>query len=124
MNPYLLTLLAFIGGVFLALQGSLNAQLSVLLKHPLLASLVAFCSSTFFAFLMVIFTVKSYPTNIEIRQIPIYLWFAGGLFSLLGISLYYYTIPKLGLASMISFGLVDNCALPLLQDISAGLIYL
>jgi transporter family-2 protein len=105
MNQYLLMILAFVGGAFLALQGSLNAQLGVLLKNPLLASLVAFSSSTFFAFLMVFFTIKNYPTNIEIRQIPVYLWFAGGLFSLIGISLYYYTIPKLGLATMISFGL-------------------
>lgn len=105
MNQYLLTLLAFWGGAFLALQGSLNAQLGVLLKNPLLASLIAFCSSTFFALLLVVFTVKNYPTYTEIRQIPIYLWFAGGLFSLIGISMYYYTIPKLGLATMISFGL-------------------
>ncbi|MBL4648880.1 MAG: DMT family transporter, partial [Aureispira sp.] len=41
MNQYLFTLLAFLGGLFLALQGSLNAQLGVLLKNPLLASLVA-----------------------------------------------------------------------------------
>jgi transporter family-2 protein len=114
MNQYLLTLLAFTGGVFLALQGSLNAQLGILLKNPLLASLVAFSSSTFFAVLMVAFTVKNYPTSIEVRQIPIYLWFFGGLFSLIGISLYYYTIPKLGLATMISFGLCGQLCFAIL----------
>jgi len=105
MNQYLLILLAFIGGIFLALQGALNAQLGLLLKNPLLASLVAFGSSFFFSFLMVFFTIKNYPTDAEIKQVPIYLWFLGGFFSLIGISLYYYTIPKLGLATMVSLGL-------------------
>ncbi|WMX16700.1 DMT family transporter [Aureispira sp. CCB-E] len=105
MNQYLLSLLALIGGAFLALQGSLNAQLGLLLKNPLLASLIAFCSSTCFAFCLVLLTTKHYPNAIIIREVPIYLWFAGGLFSLIGISLYYYTIPKLGLSTMISFGL-------------------
>lgn len=105
MNQYLLFILALIGGAFLALQGSLNAQLGLLLKNPLLASFVAFCSSTCFAFLVIIISVKSYPTSTEIQAIPKYLWFTGGFFSLIGISLYYYTIPKLGLSTMISFGL-------------------
>lgn len=105
MNQYLLSLLALIGGAFLALQGSLNAQLGLLLKNPLLASLIAFCSSTCFAFCLVLLTTKHYPNAIIVREVPIYLWFAGGLFSLIGISLYYYTIPKLGLSTMISFGL-------------------
>ena len=34
MNNYVLLILAFIGGVFLAMQGGLNAQLGVLLKNP------------------------------------------------------------------------------------------
>lgn len=114
MNQYLLSLLALIGGAFLALQGSLNAQLGLLLKNPLLASFIAFCSSTCFAFLVVIISVRSYPTSAEIQAIPKYLWFAGGFFSLIGISLYYYTIPKLGLGTMISFGLCGQLCFALI----------
>lgn len=98
-------MLAFIGGVFLALQGSLNAQLGVLLRNPFLASLVALFCSTSFAFLFVTFSFKSFPTHQELKEVPYYLWFTGGLFSVLGISLYYYTIPKLGVSTMISLGL-------------------
>lgn len=105
MNNYGLLILAFIGGVFLALQGGLNAQLGVLLRNPLLASLVAFFSSTIFALIFVLFNFKSLPTNFQIKTIPFYLWFTGGFFSVLGISLYYYTIPKLGISTMISIGL-------------------
>ncbi|RKR12487.1 transporter family-2 protein [Maribacter vaceletii] len=105
MNNYVLLILAFIGGVFLAMQGGLNAQLGVLLKNPLLASLIAFSSSTLFSFVFVLINYKSLPTIMQIKEVPIYLWFTGGFFSVLGISLYYYTIPKLGISTMISIGL-------------------
>lgn len=97
--------LAFLGGVFLALQGGLNAKLGVHLKSPLLASLIAFGFSACFAFIMVVASNKELPRTVQLTGIPIYLWFTGALFSVLGICLYYYTIPKLGLSTMISLGL-------------------
>ncbi|WP_298418307.1 DMT family transporter [uncultured Kordia sp.] len=105
MNNYGLLVLAFLGGVFLAMQGGLNAQLGILLKNPLLASFIAFCCSTVFAFMFVLINLKSFPTKVQLQEIPFYLWFTGGLFSVIGISLYYYTIPKLGISTMISIGL-------------------
>lgn len=97
--------MAFTGGVFLAIQGSLNAQLGIWLKSPLLASLVAFFGSACFALVFVLGSVRAIPSVSHLREVPIHLWFLGGLFSMLGISLYYYTIPKLGVSSMISLGL-------------------
>ena len=110
MNQYSLSILAILGGVFLAAQGGLNSTLGILLKNPLLASVVAFFSSTIFAFAFVLFSMKSTPNWMEVKQIPVYLWFTGGLFSVLGISLYYYTIPKLGISTMISLGLFGQLA--------------
>ncbi|WP_139959357.1 DMT family transporter [Flavicella sediminum] len=110
MNQVSLAILAIVGGVFLAMQGGLNAHLGVLLKNPLLASVVAFCSSSIFAIALVFLSGKNFPMAITLKQIPIYLWFTGGLFSVLGISLYYYTIPKLGISTMISFGLFGQLA--------------
>ncbi|MBU2913578.1 DMT family transporter [Reichenbachiella agariperforans] len=105
MNQYTLSLLACVGGVFLAAQGGLNAHLGVLLKHPLLASVVAFLSSSIFAIVMVLCSVRTFPTVHQLKDVPVYLWCTGGFFSVVGISLYYYTIPKLGVSTMISFGL-------------------
>lgn len=105
MNQFILSTLAFTGGIFLAIQGGLNAQLSVLLKHPLLGALVAFFGSAVFALLFILLGVRTIPTWGQIKEVPYYLWFAGGLFSLVGISLYYYTIPRLGVSTMISLGL-------------------
>lgn len=105
MNQFTLSLLAFIGGIFLAIQGGYNSQLGVMLKNPLLASLSAFFSSTIFALLFVLLSLRKFPVNSLADSIPWYLWFIGGLFSVMGITLYYITIPKLGVSTMISLGL-------------------
>lgn len=105
MNQLILSAIAFTGGIFLAAQGVFNSQLGVLLKNPLLASVIAFFSSTIFAFLFVIISVKNPPSLALVKNVPFYLWFTGGLLSVIGISFYYYTIPKLGISTMISIGL-------------------
>ena len=105
MNQLVLSVIAFAGGIFLAAQGVFNSHLGVLLKNPLLAAVAAFFSSTLFAFLFVIISVKNPPGLATIKSIPVYLWFTGGLLSVVGISIYYYTIPKLGISAMISIGL-------------------
>lgn len=105
MNNYSLLFLSFIGGVFLAMQGGLNARLGVLLKNPWLASLIAFFSSTVFSLIFIMYKSNSLPTLQQTKSIPLYLWFTGGFFSVIGIGLYYYTIPKIGISKMISMGL-------------------
>ena len=105
MNQSFNIVLALLGGIFLAAQGGLNARLGVQLKSPFLASLIAFGFSAIFALIVVLVTVREMPKFTELVGIPVYLWFTGALFSVLGICLYYYTIPKLGLSTMISFGL-------------------
>lgn len=105
MNKIALLTLAFVGGVSLAIQGGLNSKLGVLVKNPLLASVIAFSCSTVFATTAAVLVNRNIPTVDQLREIPIYLWFTGGFFSVVGISLYYYTIPKLGVSTMISMGL-------------------
>lgn len=105
MNQNVVMLFALTGGVLLSVQGGLNSQLGVLLRNPLLATLVAYLFSTLFAFVIVLFSIKSVPTAQQVKEVPFYLWFTGAFFSVLGISLYYYTIPKLGISTMISIGL-------------------
>jgi len=53
----------------------------------------------------VIIGVKDIPKTSYLLTIPKHLWFTGALFSVIGIGLYYYTIPKLGISTMISLGL-------------------
>ncbi len=100
-----LVFFAFIGGVSLAIQGGLNARLGVLLKNPLWASLTAFTVSAVTALLVVAVIFRSYPSSEQVKEVPFFLWFTGGIFSVLGLGLYYYTIPKIGISATISLGL-------------------
>ncbi len=115
-NQFTMLSLAFVAGVFLAIQSGLNAHLGILLKSPLLASTVAFFTSTIFAFLFFVLSIKNSLNWVEIKQIPVYLWFSGGFFSVLGISLYYYTIPKLGISTTISLGLAGQLVFSVISD--------
>ena len=105
MNRLVMMLLAFVGGAFLALQGGLNAQLGEQLKNPLLASVVAFSVSAIVSLITVVMLFRPSFSSIEISGVPNYLWVSGGFLSAIGIGLYYYTIPKLGISTMISLGL-------------------
>ncbi|MBL4827917.1 MAG: DMT family transporter [Spongiibacteraceae bacterium] len=100
-----LSLLAFLSGVAIATQASMNAQLGSLLKSPLLAASVAFSSSVFFTLCAVLVCTKNYPSLDSIKAVPTFLWFSGGVLSAFGISIFYYLIPKMGIASMMSFAL-------------------
>jgi len=105
MNQLTILAIAFLGGIFLAIQGGFNAQLAAHLKSPLLAAVVAFSASACLGLFYLLCSNTPFPAKSSLETIPFYLWFAGAFFSLLGICLYYYTIPILGLGQMISLGL-------------------
>ncbi|UOX34224.1 DMT family transporter [Flavobacterium sediminilitoris] len=114
MKFIIVYLLAFIGGVFLAIQAGFNTQLSVLLKQPILAVIsTSITSAVLGCVLILIFGKENIQPN-TFGQVPWYLWFVGGLFSVIGISLYFYTIPKLGISKMIALGLCGQLAFSLI----------
>lgn len=98
-------ILAFTGGVFLAVQAAFNTHLSSILKQPIMAVVAASITSAVFGGFMLIFYGKEKFQIAVAQQVPWYLWFIGGLFSMIGITLYFYTIPKLGISRMIALGL-------------------
>lgn len=108
MKIFILYILAFAGGVFLAIQAGFNTQLGAYLKNPLSAVLISSVFSVIFATTVFIFTAKELPPTSVVYDIPWYLWFIGALFSVVGISLYFYTIPQLGISKMITLGLAGQ----------------
>lgn len=109
-----LYILAFTGGVFLAIQAAFNTQLGAILKQPLIAVVAASITSAVFGGLLLVFYGKeNLQVNIA-QQVPWYLWFIGGVFSMVGITLYFYTIPKLGISKMIALGLCGQLVFSLI----------
>ena len=105
MNNLSLLTLSFMVGIMVVVQGGLNAKLGLLLKSPLLASSAMFIMSACFTIIAVLFTVKQIPSLSQLREVPVYLWFTGALFSFIAVSLFYYLIPKLGIGTAVTFGL-------------------
>lgn len=105
MNQQLLSVIAFLGGVCLAIQSGFSTQLGTILKKPVLASISTYTSGALFAIIFVLLFLKDAIHPQTAKQVPWYLWFIGGLFSVTGITLYYFAIPKIGIAKMMAFGL-------------------
>lgn len=105
MKQLLIQSLALFGGVFLAIQAGFNSQLGTILKQPIAAVFFTSLTSTFLGGFLV-FVINKNGLNLNLAQnVPWYLWVAGGIFSVLGISLYFFTIPRLGISKMIAIGL-------------------
>lgn len=105
MNQYFLLLMSIVVGIMVVIQGGLNARLGVLLHSPLLATSAALSVSALITVTAVLLTVKQFPTVHQLRSVPAYLWFTGAVFSFLAVTLFYYLIPRLGMATAVSFGL-------------------
>ncbi|WP_448634323.1 DMT family transporter [Pedobacter panaciterrae] len=78
MNQQLVSIAAFLGGIFLAIQAGFNAHLGVLLKKPLLATIATSFSSLLFASVFVLLISSEIPNTSLIKKVPWYLWFTGG----------------------------------------------
>ena len=100
-----LPLLALLAGSAIAVQASMNAHLGVLLRNSLFGTAVAFCVSSIFTLIAIVVTTKHYPSLATIKAVPYYMWFTGAAFSSLGVSLFYFLIPRLGIGPTMSFAL-------------------
>ncbi|WP_242202200.1 DMT family transporter [Aestuariivivens insulae] len=105
MKLFSLYTLAFTGGIFLAIQAGFNTQLGFFTKQPILAVVSSSMTSAILGSIFILFLGKGTISMDAIQQVPLHLWFLGGAFSMVGISFYFYTIPKLGISKMITLGL-------------------
>lgn len=108
MSNFIFLSLALLAGIMIVIQGGTNAQLGTLLKSPLLASLAALSVGTVSISIAVIGSRQAIPTLHQFKEIPLYLWWVGGLLSSSAITLFYYIIPKIGISSAITFSLVGQ----------------
>jgi transporter family-2 protein len=93
--------LAAVAGAAIAVQAGMNAQLGVILRSPLLASCIAFSIGALVTALVILASGRVQPTADVARSVPGWLWL-GGMFSALGVGLFYYLIPRMGVGPMMS----------------------
>lgn len=107
--------LAVLAGAALAMQASMNAQLGVLLHSPLLASCIAFTLGALASALAVAVSQREQALASMAANIPWCLWF-GGLFSAVGVGLFYYLIPRMGLGPMMAVAMSSQLAVAVLSS--------
>jgi len=105
MNSSFLLMLSFSVGVLVVIQGSINARLGILLNNSLLATSIAMVMSAVLTIVAVFTTVRQLPALSRLQVVPAYMWFTGGLLSFIAVSLFYYIIPRVGIATAVTFGL-------------------
>jgi transporter family-2 protein len=105
MNNTILPILSFIVGIMIVVQGSINARLGVLLNNALLATTSALIVSAILTLIATFALARNFPNMADLQSIPTYMWFTGGVFSFLALSLFYYIIPRVGISTTITFGL-------------------
>lgn len=106
----MLVLMALFAGALIAVQAGMNSQLGVLLKNSLMATVVAFALSALVSAMAFISFTKQWPNLGEMRAVPWYLWF-GGVVSAIGVGLFYFLTPKMGVGAMMSFALTGQLLL-------------
>lgn len=108
MQYFSLLLLSVAVGIMVVIQGSLSARLGILLMNPVFASSIALITGAIYSLVVVLLMIRQYPTVSQMKEVPLYLWFIGGLLSFIAVSLFYYVIPRLGISTAVTFGLTGQ----------------
>ncbi len=98
---YIYTLIVLFIGCFLAVQGSINTQLTTYLKHPLQGALVNFLVGTIALVGLNLVFKTQVPDWGHIKTAPIYL-FLGGCLGAIFVSSVIFFIPKIGVTTVLA----------------------
>ena len=113
-SVYLSTAAILIGGVLLAIQSPLNAQLAKALGSPVNAALVSFLVGTV-ALGVLVAGQRIAPDTAGSRALPWYAW-AGGLCGAVFVTAAAYAAPRLGVATMLSIAIASQLVTALTID--------
>jgi transporter family-2 protein len=108
-------LLAFLGGTFLTLQVGVNAQLRLLIGHPIYATFISFCIGTLYLFVASLTVHTPWPSFGRFLQIPWWAWTGG----VLGATYLWFAVlvaPRLGATVLVGLIVAGQLAASLLLD--------
>jgi bacterial/archaeal transporter family-2 protein len=113
-SMYLSTAVILVGGVLLAVQSPINAQLGRAVGSPINAALISFLVGTA-ALVVVALAQRVAPDGSATRALPWYAW-VGGLCGAVFVSAAAYAAPRLGVATMLSLAIASQLVTALVLD--------
>ena len=102
--------LALSAGAAIAIQAGINARLGVVLGNAMLGTSIAFAVACLASLSVFALQRSELPNLDQIGSVPVYLWW-GGVISALGVGLFYFLIPRMGMGPMMSFALTGQIVL-------------
>ena len=106
--------LALFAGAAIAIQAALNTKLGLMTEDTIFATSIAFLVAFITTSVAFLIFMNGLPNINQLRVVPIYLWFTGGMISAIAVGLFYYLIPKMGVGQMMSFALTGQLLTALL----------
>ncbi len=94
-----LVFMAFVAGVLIAIQSALSGQLSIAIKNPTASTFFLYSSGFMALTVLFLIGVRPFPSWTILKSVPVHLYIVAGVISSIGLTLVYYVMPKLGLAS-------------------------
>lgn len=109
-------LLALLAGAAIATQASMNARLGVMLNSSMWATAIAFGVSCLVMLLTTVCFSKQAFSWHQAHTIPVYLWVTGGTLAALGVGLFYFLIPRMGIGPMMGYALTGQLLIAILSS--------
>lgn len=108
--------LALLGGMALAAQGGINAQLRRVVGSPVMATFISFLVGTFLILIyLILFERNSFPSLTQVRSMPLYKW-SGGLIGALFVCSVIVLAPKIGAANMLGLIVAGQMIFAMILD--------
>jgi transporter family-2 protein len=92
----LMTFLPIFSGALICIQSGMSGQISKILGNPYMASFSIYLGCTLLMGLFFIVNPKLFPSLIDLRSVPIYLWIFGAVCSCIALCSIYWLMPIIG----------------------------
>lgn len=93
-HPFLIVF-AVLLGTFMPIQGSINAMLGGMVRHPLIATFVSFAGGFLLSALSIVIFRPSFPSAAQWSAMPWYV-FSGGCFGFIFVTAVLMMLPRTG----------------------------
>jgi transporter family-2 protein len=112
---YFYILLALIAGILMPVQPGINAQLSSLVKNPLLASAISFAFGTIVLLIYCLLARVPWPSWSTIASAPWWIWI-GGVLGAFFVTSTIILAPKIGAVTMLALLVLGQMVASLILD--------